>query len=73
MQTTHEIALKEILKQITVGDIASPLEGELPDVSGDGFTAWYGNRELIVYLADEEEGQTYFIDVYGDRKILVKG
>lgn len=73
MKTTHEIALKKILAQITVDDIASPLEGELPDVSGEDFTAWYGNRELIVYLADEEEAQVYFVDIYGDRKVLVKG
>lgn len=63
--------LKDILSKITIDQIAAEHLGELPEVCGDDFTAFYGNRELIVYLADDEEPHTFSVDIYGGRKILV--
>lgn len=60
------------LKTHSINDICREIEGELDEHGTDDWSFWYGNGELIACSAhNEDETHTYFVDTYGDRKVLV--
>jgi hypothetical protein len=54
--------------------IESHVEGELPEFTARNMPGYlcYGNGELIIFIDDVEDPSVYFVDTYGDRKILCK-
>ncbi len=49
-----ESFLKDFLKRKSISDVQQLVFGELPDVSTDKATYWYGNGEVICSPADEK-------------------
>lgn len=65
---------QDFLKIKNIDDACKTVRGELPEVSTDLATYWYGNKEVVVLPADDsEESFTMFVDTYGTKKYLLEG
>lgn len=66
--------LKIFLKNHTVEDVVQKVSGELNEFSCKEFTAFFGNKELIISPSNEtEDEQIYFADRIGFFYQLVRG
>ena len=62
--------LRKFLREHTIDDVLTPIEGELLEYSCNEFTAFYGNGELI--LESDTETLRYVVDRIGFTPILVE-
>lgn len=52
-----------------------PCKGELNEFTAKGLDGYmvYGNGEVGIYLDNEEEPYSIFVDIYGDKKTFTWG